>query len=65
MGGRVYIGRLPRDVTEREIKKLVNEFGRTREIRILAGFAFVEFDDSRDARDAIDKLDGTRFAGDR
>ncbi|KAJ3212903.1 hypothetical protein HDU67_003520 [Dinochytrium kinnereticum] len=62
---RIYIGKLPRDITERELKKLVSEFGPTREIRILSGFAFVEFDDARDARDAVDKLDGSRFAGER
>ncbi|KAJ3119242.1 hypothetical protein HK100_000412 [Physocladia obscura] len=40
-------------------------YGRLREIRILVGFAFVEYDDHRDARDAVEKLDGTRFLGDR
>ncbi|KAH6560120.1 hypothetical protein BASA81_016180 [Batrachochytrium salamandrivorans] len=62
---RVYIGRLPRDVTEREVEKLAREFGRVRDIRVLAGFAFVEFSDSRDARDCVRELDNSRYDGER
>ncbi|KAJ3407984.1 serine arginine-rich splicing factor [Chytridiales sp. JEL 0842] len=58
-------GKLPRDATERDVKKLFREFGPIRDVRLLIGFGFVEFDDSRDARDAVDKLDGTRFLGER
>ncbi|KAJ3124824.1 hypothetical protein HK100_011096 [Physocladia obscura] len=60
-----FAGKLPRDVSEREIKKHFETYGHLREIRILVGFAFVEYDDHRDARDAVEKLDGTRFLGDR
>ena len=59
------LGKLPRDVTERELRRLFEDFGRVRDVRILMGFAFIEYDDSRDARDAVDRLDGTRFLGDR
>jgi RNA recognition motif-containing protein len=62
---RVYCGKLPRDVTEREVRRLFDEFGRLRDVRVLTGFAFVEYEDYRDARDAVDRLDGTRFLGDR
>ncbi|TPX61037.1 hypothetical protein PhCBS80983_g01376 [Powellomyces hirtus] len=54
---RVYIGmledvgNLPKDCHERELKNLCREFGRIRDIRCLAGYAFVEFEDDRDARD--------------
>ncbi|KAI9328737.1 RNA-binding domain-containing protein [Obelidium mucronatum] len=62
---RIYVGKLPRDVTDREIRRHFDEFGRIREVRILVGFAFVEYEDSRDARDAVEKLDGSRFLGER
>ncbi|KAI8845657.1 hypothetical protein BJ741DRAFT_1789 [Chytriomyces cf. hyalinus JEL632] len=62
---RVYVGKLPRDVTEREVRRHFDEFGRIREVRILVGFAFVEYESSRDARDAVDKLDNSRFLGER
>ncbi|KAJ3059504.1 putative splicing factor, arginine/serine-rich 6, partial [Podochytrium sp. JEL0797] len=62
---RIYVGKLPRDVTDRELRRHFDEFGRIREVRILVGFAFVEYDDPRDARDAVEKLDGSRFLGER
>ncbi|KAJ3282936.1 hypothetical protein HK104_010631 [Borealophlyctis nickersoniae] len=62
---RVYIGKLPRDCTEREVQKLAREFGPVRDIRLLSGFAFVEFEDDRDARDCVKSLDGDKFLGER
>lgn len=62
---RVYFGKLPRDCRERDLEKLAEEFGKIRDVRMLQGFAFVEFQDSRDADDCIRDLDNTRFMGDR
>lgn len=42
---RVFIGRLPNDVREREVDRLASEFGRIADIRVLPGYAFVEFKD--------------------
>ncbi|KND00384.1 uncharacterized protein SPPG_04708 [Spizellomyces punctatus DAOM BR117] len=58
---RVYIGKLPNDVTQREVEKLVTEFGRVAEYRILSGYAFVEFENEQDARDCVKVLDGEKF----
>ncbi|PAV59441.1 hypothetical protein WR25_13551 [Diploscapter pachys] len=55
---RVYLGRLPYNVRERDIEKFLDGYGRIRSIAIKYGFAFVEFDDTRDADDAIHDLDG-------
>ncbi len=62
---RVYFGKLSRDCRERDLEKLAREFGRIRDIRLLQGFGFVEYEDSRDADDAVKDLDGTRFLGER
>ncbi|KAJ3336380.1 hypothetical protein HDU93_002936 [Gonapodya sp. JEL0774] len=62
---RVYVGRLPRDTTERDLDRLFRDYGRVREINVKAGFAFIEFDDPRDAHDAVKQLDGVRFLGER
>ena len=64
-GEQVNTGKLSRDCRERDLEKLVSEFGRIRDVRMLQGFAFVEFRDSRDASDCIHELDGTRFMGER
>lgn len=47
------------------MEKLANEFGRIGDVRLLQGFAFIEYDSSRDADDAVRQLDGTRFLGER
>lgn len=55
---RVFVGNLPLDVQEREIEDLFYKYGRIRDIDIKRpsrppAFCFVEFDDPRDADDAV------------
>ncbi|XP_029655722.1 uncharacterized protein LOC115229529 [Octopus sinensis] len=59
---KVFIGDLPRDASESEIQSAFNKYGTVRNVWVARnppGFAFVEFDDPRDADDAIRKLDGS------
>ena len=59
---KVYVGDLPRDATEDELDKVFNYYGPIRSIWISRnpeGFAFVEFEDGRDAVDSVKELDGT------
>eukprot|EP01134_Creolimax_fragrantissima_P000414 CFRG0414T1 len=65
MSSRIYLGRLPRDVRTRDIERLVDRYGRINDINLRDGFGFVEFDDYRDAEDAVRALDGKSFLGDR
>merc|ERR1712028_99961 len=65
-GCRIHVGNLPSDVRERELDDLFYKFGRIRDISIKGGtsgpsFAFIEFDDGRDAEDAIKGRDGYDF----
>jgi len=67
---KVYVGNLPLNVTERDIEDLFAKFGKIRSIQVKIpprppAYAFVEFDDSRDADDAIEERDGYEFNGDR
>lgn len=58
---KVYVGDLPRDVSEKELERVFREFGSVRSVWVARnppGFAFVMFDDERDAEDAVKNLDG-------
>ncbi|KAI6192256.1 RRM domain-containing protein [Aphelenchoides bicaudatus] len=66
LDAKVYIGGLPEDATTQELEDAFHRFGRIRKVWVARrppGFAFVEFEDSRDAEDAVKALDGTRICG--
>jgi len=60
---------LPVDVRESQVKELFRKFGRMREMILRqnrgATYAFIEFDDPRDAEDALDRRNDYSFAGKR
>ncbi|CAN4077159.1 unnamed protein product [Withania somnifera] len=58
---RVYVGNLDPRVSERELEDEFRVFGVIRSVWVARrppGYAFVDFDDRRDAQDAIRDLDG-------
>ena len=59
---KVYVGGLPSDATSGELEDVFSRYGRLRKVWVARrppGFAFIEFDDDRDAEDAVRALDGT------
>ena len=59
---KVYVGELPKDATEKELEHAFSYYGALKSIWVAhnpPGFAFVEFEDPRDADDAVRALDGT------
>ena len=64
-GCRVYIGNLPSGTRERDLEKFFKGYGRKSDILIKQGFGFVEFDDHRDADDAVYELNGKEILGER
>jgi len=64
---RVYVGNLPPDVRDNEVEDLFYKYGRIRNVTLKTRrgppFAFVEFDDPRDAADAVHGRNGYNFDG--
>ena len=44
MGGRIYIGKLPNDIREKEIEKVFVKFGKITEIALKGNYCFVVSD---------------------
>ncbi|KAG0089459.1 hypothetical protein BGZ93_009181 [Podila epicladia] len=65
MSSRVYVGRLSRDASDRDVEDVFRDYGRIREVTLKNGFGFVEFNNPRDAESAVRGMDGKRFMGDR
>ncbi|XP_054270175.1 serine-arginine protein 55 isoform X7 [Macrosteles quadrilineatus] len=65
VGSRVYVGGLPYGVRERDLERFFKGYGRTRDILLKNGYGFVEFDDHRDADDAVYELNGKELLGER
>nr|KJB37416.1 hypothetical protein B456_006G203400 [Gossypium raimondii] len=72
MSGRfsrtIYVGNLPSDIREWEVEDLFYKYGRILDIELKIPprppcYCFVEFDNSRDAEDAIRGRDGYNFDG--
>ncbi|XP_052066486.1 RNA-binding protein 1-like isoform X2 [Mytilus californianus] len=65
---KVYIGDLGYGAAKQEIEDMFQRYGPLRNVWVARnppGFAFVEFQDPRDAEDATKALDGTRVNGRR
>lgn len=65
---KVYIGNLRNNASKNELEDSFSKYGPLRNIWVARnppGFAFVEFEDPRDAEDAVRGLDGTRCCGSR
>merc|ERR1711988_1767267 len=64
-GQRVYIGNIPSNCRERDLERFFKGYGRLREVVVKNGYGFVEFDDYRDADDAVHDMDGKDMQGGR
>ena len=58
---KVYVGDLGYGCAKQELEEVFSKYGVLRNVWVARkppGFAFVEFEDSRDAEDAVRALDG-------
>ncbi|KRX99680.1 Serine-arginine protein 55 [Trichinella pseudospiralis] len=62
---RVYVGQLTSDIRENDLENFFKGYGRIREITLKNGYGFVEFDERRDADDAVHDLNGKPLMGEK
>ena len=63
---KVFLGNLPPDCKVSDIQQFLDRYGRVRNVLIKQGkYGFAEFDDPRDADDAVYELHGKRLLGSR
>lgn len=62
---RVYVGGIPSDCRDRDLDRFFRNYGRVRDVLIKNGYAFIEFDDNRDADDAVYEMNGRELLGSR
>jgi len=64
---RVYVGNLPPDIRSKDVEDIFYKYGKISNVDLKnrrgPPFAFVEFEDPRDAEDAVDKRDGYDYDG--
>jgi len=65
MSTRVYIGKLSYHAREKDVERFFKGYGKIRDIMLKNGYGFVEFDDYRDADDAVYELNGKDLCGER
>jgi len=65
---KVYIGNLSETASKQDVENVLTKYGKLKNVWVARkppGFAFIEFEDPRDADDAVRALDGTRICGSR
>lgn len=60
---KLYVGNISSRSRPRDVEDAFDRFGRLRSCDLLNGFAFVEFEDRHDAKDAQKELDGHSMDG--
>jgi len=63
---KVYVGNLGNNASKSELESVFSHYGPLKNVWVARnppGFAFIEFQDPRDAEDATRNLDGTRIGG--
>ncbi|CAE6389333.1 unnamed protein product [Rhizoctonia solani] len=63
MSKRLYLGRLPSDTRPEDVQKFFDGYGKIIDCRVMSGFGFVEFENTRDAEDIVSNFNGKAFLG--
>ncbi|CAN0889505.1 Pentatricopeptide repeat-containing protein At5g08510 [Linum grandiflorum] len=65
MARPIFVGNFEFETRQSELERLFSKYGRVERVDMKSGFAFVYFEDDRDASDAIRGLDQVPFGYDR
>lgn len=71
MSAKIYVGNLPFNITQEQLKKLFEPFGDIEEAVVISdkfsgrskGFGFVTFTDKKDADKAVEDMNGKEIDG--
>lgn len=61
----IFVGNFEYDTRQSELERLFSKYGRIERVDMKSGYAFVYFEDERDAEDAIRALDNVPFGYDK
>jgi RNA recognition motif-containing protein len=61
MSTQIYIGELTRSVSPRYLEKEFAKFGKITNFSFKGRFAFVDYEDAKDAEKAVDRMNNERF----
>jgi arginine/serine-rich splicing factor 4/5/6 len=62
---QVFVAKLSSSIREKDLDYEFRRFGNIKNIQLKRGYAFIEFEDFKDAEDAIKDMDGRKFEGQR
>ncbi|KIV95243.1 hypothetical protein PV10_02919 [Exophiala mesophila] len=64
---RLYLGNLPHNITKQDVEEHFKSHGAgaVKEVKLMNGFGFIEYEDEMDARDVVPAFHGTEFKGER
>jgi arginine/serine-rich splicing factor 4/5/6 len=62
---QIFIAKLSSNIREKDLDYEFRRFGNIKNIQLKRGYAFVEFEDYKDAEDAVKDMDGRKLEGQR
>ena len=62
---QIFIAKLSSNVRESVLEHEFKRYGSIKNVEVKRGYAFREYEDQRDAEDAVKDMDGRRFEGNR
>ena len=64
-GTQIYIGHISKKVGKEDLEKTFSAFGTLKDLAIKNGFAFLTYEDERDAEDAVKEMNGHDLQGEK